>query len=514
MPSSSIGLYLGTDTLEFIQLAGSFQHPRLVSVASAPLSSTALKGAATGEELLHSLQALLQKSSIPAGRTYVAVPPEAAVTRYFQMPTIPPRERKMAVTFEAKKYLPFKLEELVTDFQVVTSRVDPALMRIMFFGLQKPLLNTFLTALRSASVIPLCLEPAPVSLMRLMRQSGQLPPGQVGAILTVEKDTATITIARSDLLYLSRNVSMLTPPENGQTVPSQLIEALIHETRVSIDYYRRRFLGEPGVAKIILFGHETNLKRVEELTAALDLPVEVGAPFKRVILGKESPVGFSVATGLALRGLERKAGEINLLLPEFRRDLQGIGRSLAARVALSLAVLLLWYGYTLIDSSAHEQRILALRQQQPVPEGIPAAASLADLQRIQQEKQGQVQFLKELSKTQGSHTALLKELARLLPEEAWLQHTVLEDTMAGQSRETLNSLYRKRALRVVGGSYAQNRDKELEGVNSFLTALRENPKFTSAFTKFSLDTVQRARFQDEEITEFRLTCLSHPEGQR
>lgn len=506
MASSSFGFYLGTDTLELIQLAGSFQHPRLVSVASAPLPSK--------EELLNSIEILFKKSAIPAGRSYVAVPSEAVVTRYFQMPTIPPRERKMAVTFEAKKYLPFKLEELVTDFQVVIHRMDPTLMRIMFFGIQKPLLHAFLTALKSANLVPLCLEPAPVSLLRLMRQNGQLPPGQVGAILTVERDTATITIARPDLVYLSRNVSMLAPPENGQPPPSQLIEALIHETRVSIDYYRRRFLGEPGVAKVILFGRETDPKRIEELTAALDLPVEVGAPFKRVILGKESPLGFSVATGLALRGLERKAGEINLLLPEFRRDLQGIGRPLAARVVLSLMALILWYGATLIDLNAHQQKILALRQQQPVPEGISANASLADLQPIQQEKQGQLQFLKELSKSQGSHTELLKELARLLPEEAWLQHTVLEDTMAGESRNTLGSLHRRRVLKLVGGSYARDRDKELAGVNSFLTSVRADPKFTSAFTKFSLDTVQRTRYRDEEITEFRLTCLSHPEAQR
>ena len=385
----------------------------------------------------------------------------------------------------------------------------------MFFGIQRNYLNALLTLLKSTGLTPLCLEPAPISLMRLLRQTGQLAPGQVAAVLLVEKDTATINIARDDLLYLSRNVSILNnpnPSESGQDPSAELLQAFIHETRVSIDYYRRRFLGEPGVSKVILFGKATDPKRVEELTSALDLPVEVGDPFKRMAVGKEIPSGLAVATGLALRGLDKKAGgEPNLLLPEYQRQLEGILKPMVLRGIAALVALILWYGTTAADLTSHRQMIATLRQNRVVPPGVNPDSPLAELQRFQEARQAEFQFLRELDKNQGGPRTLLRELTRLLPKEAWLQQAVLEDTLSGQNPDSLSSLVRRRVVRLTGSSYARDRDKELEGINFFLTNLRSSPHFSTAFAKFNLDTVQRGRFQEEEITEFRISCLSSSE---
>ena len=431
--------------------------------------------------------------------------------RYFQMPTIPKRERRMAVAFEAKKYLPFKLEELITDFQIVIHRSDPTLMRVMFFGIKKNSVNAVLSILESVDLTPLCLETAPVSLMRLLRQTGQFPAGQVAAILMAERDTATITIARDDLLYLSRNVTILSSLESEQGTSTELLEALINETRISIDYYRRRFLGEPGVGKVILFGKNIEEKRVQELTAALDLPVEIGDAFQKIEGGKEVPPGLAIATGLALRGLEKKAWEPNLLPPEYQRKLQGLLQPAILEAIAAMALLGIWYGYSFVDLYAFQQKIDALRMAQMHPRGLQPGMRIPDLKSLGEEQQRQTQFLDELSKTRGQYAALLTELTRLLPEEAWLQNAVLEDKVKASDKGPLLASNRSQSMKLSGGSYVNNRDRELEGINNFLAALRSNKTFNSTFSEFYLDGVNRGRYREEEVTQFRLTCVSNPD---
>ena len=73
---------------------------------------------------------------------------------------------------------------------------------------------------------------------------------------------------------------------------------------------------------------------------------------------------------------------------------------------------------------------------------------------------------------------------------------------------------RPRTLRMAGGSYVRNRDKELEGINKFLAALRSSSTFNRLFNQFNLEGVQRSAYEggEEEVTQFRLTCAFVPPG--
>ena len=69
-------------------------------------------------------------------------------------------------------------------------------------------------------------------------------------------------------------------------------------------------------------------------------------------------------------------------------------------------------------------------------------------------------------------------------------------------------LRRSRLLKLAGRSYAQNRERELQGINQFVSNLKSHPFFQLVFREFQLDSVQRSRFFGEETTEFRVTCAS------
>ncbi|MBI3615983.1 MAG: pilus assembly protein PilM [Candidatus Omnitrophica bacterium] len=506
MGSPSIGLYLGTETADIVCLTGSFQHPRLLSFGSIPLPSEEIWRSQTqsGEteipqEAVQAIRTLLQKTEPSSSRVYTAIASEACIIRYFQMPILPTRERKQAIAFEAKKYLPFKLEELDFDFKVVIQRKAPSLMRVMFLGVKKNLVAAVMSLLSSADLTPLCLETTPLSLMRLLRQNGQLLPGEVALFLSIEQDTATISIARQDLLYLSRNVTTLGSVEAGQN-PAEPLETLTTETRVSMDYYRRRFPGEPSVSRVLLFGKNIDSKRAKEFNLALDVPVEIGHPFRKITLNhKEAAPGLAVAAGLALRGMEKRTGEPNLLPLEIRRNLQSLFKMAVFQGAVGMILLGVWTIFSMVDLHGLEQKAELIRLGKTASVSFAPNQELLNLKTLSENQQKELQFLRSLSKTKTNSAELFSELGRLLPEETWVQHALMEDGP------------QIRTLKLVGAAYDNNREKELEGINRFLASLRSNPLFQSTFGELYLDNVRRSRFREEEITQFRLTCASGKE---
>lgn len=524
--STPLCIYLGTENIDVMALSGSSLHPKIATFARSRLpdesawrAQTRVEGpeAAAGtavspqqsiEAVAQVIQTILPKLGVPSSQTMIALPAESVVIRYFQMPAIPVHERKLAIAFEAKKYLPFKLEELVTDYEVVVRRSDPTLMRVMFFGIKKSSVATYLATCRSAGIWPGCLEPAPLSLMRLVRHTGQLPAGQVAALLHMEHDSATISIARDDLLYLSRNVS-IAPAVEGATESAEptadLLEALVNETRVSVDYYRRRFLGEPTVQKVILFSQEKDEKRIADLSGALDLPVVAGNPYLKMTGAEAVPPGLAVSTGLALRTLEKRPKEINLLPLDQRRHTDGLIKPLIAELVAAAVVLGIWYGISAANLTAQRQKLESIQAGQSWPEQVPRTATAAELRQFQSKKEQEARLLKALSEPPIKPSELLARLAQLLPQESWLQYALLKESLQ------TNPLARRRVLRLTGSSYAGNRDVEIQRANDLIAALRADPLFAAAFSEFSLDSAQRSVYEEEEITEFGITCATHAE---
>lgn len=518
--SFPLGIYLGTENVDVVSLSGTFQHPKLLTFARTKLPAESNwrnqlrvegpEGAGQPtpgspealQPIARVIQAILPKLGVTSPQAYVALPSEAVVIRYFQMPAIPAHERKMAIAFEAKKYLPFKLEELISDYEVVIRRSDPALMRVMFFGARRSSIETYLSIFQSAGVTSLCLEPAPLSLMRLVRHTGQLGAGQVAALLYVEHDSATISIARSDILYLCRNVSILPTSEGGEDPSPDLLQALVNETRVSIDYYRRRFLGELPVNKILFFGKTIDPKKAAELSEALDLPVETADPFAKILGAKAVPPGLAVSAGLALRALDKKPKEINLLPEERRRQAAGLLKPLAWEAAAAVLALAVWYGFSAADLNGMEQHLSALKAQISWPGGIPKNAGLAELRQLKGSRDQEGQLLKNLLDRSVQPSQLLSALSKQMPGETWLQYLLFRD-----SYEADDPAHR-RFLHLIGNAYAADRDTELERVNQVLAALRQDPLCHRAFKEFSLDSVQRTQFKDEDVTEFLLTCAT------
>jgi len=148
------------------------------------------------------------ENNVKLGNVVTAIPSEEVMVRYFQMPKIPKQEIETAVNFEAKHYIPFRMEDVVSDFQVLPSKTVHNSIDIVFVAVKKNTIEQYLNLLNTAGLRPIIIEPAPFSLMRVLNAAHQLNTKVNTAIVDISHTMLNINILRNGVPYIIRDVSV------------------------------------------------------------------------------------------------------------------------------------------------------------------------------------------------------------------------------------------------------------------------------------------------------------------
>jgi len=534
--AEAIGLSLGPQAADLVQIRGSVRNPRVVRIGHVDLGTpaapangggtTALGPAAPeaggGHPWIQPLRHLVQSCHLTAPEAHVGMAPEAVIVRYFQMPKLPIRDRPAAVRFEAKKYLPFKLDELMADFQVAILKADPNVMRVMFYTARKDAVSHALQALTGAGIRPVSLEPGLSSLTRALRRNHQLEPGKAATLLCIGRDAASIAIVRDEIVYLARNVTVpsaarLEEPQApwaaGRT-PGQasgvsggrqatMHDAVLNETVVSLDYYRRRFTGEPAVTKVLVLGEPVPSPWLSELAGALELPVEAAEVGRGLPNGQRLVGNVAVAFGLALRGLGSGRGAVSLLPVELGPKPRGILRVVGLEVGATVACLALLHHVKVQPVRALASQLAAVQHQAPALGRPSSEMTMDQLQQQLAAVEGELRFLRSVVEARLSLATVLGQLAAITPPELWLHRVTYRDAVT--MRTAVDAISSSKSLSVSGSAYHPDKSAELEAINRYVAAANADSTIQPAFGTFDLTTVQRGAVRVIGVTDFQMS---------
>ncbi|MDP3704062.1 MAG: pilus assembly protein PilM, partial [Candidatus Omnitrophota bacterium] len=456
--------------------------------------------------LAAAIRSAMATAGIKAKRAAVALPPQDVLLRAFSIPPIPRSEVDTAVQFEARKYLPFKLSELVWDYAVVP-RSDKQ-NTVIFAAIERAELLRIQDSLRTAGLEPLCIEPCSVSLARAVHQRRQEGTEGAVAAVNITGDSAHIVIVREGKVYLAREVRLTAEPDANQSSGTSDSRAmrLASELRLSMEFFVREFTETP-VERVLLFGEPVLVTRWRpELAAGLGCAVESGAP--------------ALAVGLALRAADRSAPfdllrRITQPRPGAARDaLLGhpvveralkmlasvnrpvLGLCLAAAVAV---VVLMWMAGARQLVSENRRLELAGRNRPEVGFGL-AGHSQADLEPVRQRLEEQLAFLHRVIEERTPLASKLDALARTVPDGIWLTSFSYQDELSpvGQSQP---------ALTIRGACFLGEEGSELSAIRGFEERIKRN----TAFSGFSSTQLQEVSVQSEPqqrytYRTFQLNC--------
>ncbi|MBI2573990.1 MAG: type IV pilus assembly protein PilM [Candidatus Wildermuthbacteria bacterium] len=355
----AFGLDVSDNSLKLCRLSRRKKGYSLASFVEVPLKEGVVEqGEVKEEEALSRAiaQALKHSKGAPLDTSYAvaSLPEGKAFMQVIQLPAMKEEEVEQAIRFQAENFIPYPLETVVLDFQIISlPKASLDHLDVLVVSVPRSIAESYLAAMQKAKLVPLAFETESLAVSRAMIAHGVSPLATlmldfgylrtnfiVHAGLSVRFSVAlpfsgarctdeiakALSVDRSKAETLKREHGIANTdgtPQGKETAKAlmPLLSDFVSQLNNYISYYNSHPFHEHGQAgktaiqRVLLCGGGSLLKGLAEfLSKELQLPIEQGNPWVNILpdpvdelpaLSFHESVKYATALGLALRGVEK-----------------------------------------------------------------------------------------------------------------------------------------------------------------------------------------------------------------
>ncbi|MFZ2937190.1 MAG: hypothetical protein WA066_00600, partial [Candidatus Omnitrophota bacterium] len=139
-----LGVYFGPKIITLVETKGK-KISNTVQIKRSLISPGELEEKVPDEVKIVALfKDELRKNNIDAKEAVICLSGKDLIIRTFEIPVMPANELVNIINFEVKKYIPFKVEDLIADFQTKLDKLSRR-NQILYVGIKKEVLNKYLS---------------------------------------------------------------------------------------------------------------------------------------------------------------------------------------------------------------------------------------------------------------------------------------------------------------------------------------------------------------------------------
>lgn len=512
---STLGIYFGPRTISLVVLRGK-KVLNNIQIPHSIISPVGVLEEKVPQEvkIVTVLRDELKKNKIDIKDVVFGLSGRDLVIRNFEMPIMPRQELESAVAFEVKKYTPFRIEEMIFDFQW---KIDKSVKktRILFVGVKKETLDKYLYIANQLSFKVHAVEYSAFSILRLFKLANIREKGVIAIINADIKhdDEINFVVMEDGFPLFSRDITALAGAVDAskkEENKEEVLNKLKREVKVSLDYYERKFPFN-SINKIFFMVEQDYQADLSMLAKEMALPAQFIDISKYCLdvqyTGSVLPFlkGYSVALSHIHTGIE-----VSILLAKEKAvkktlagPVLGLGVSLFTRLRyyapLAAACLVVCFGvflfgvYRALPLKKELKDIIDIR---PAIRDAGPEAALEELKGIDADYKMRIEAITNALNKQVYFTELLDAIPRITPKGIQLASLSIENR-DGQIQLSLD-----------GAIYLANSDDELSRVKTFVEHLKENPAFNKySLKEVSLDSVDHPnKDASTTLTHFIISC--------
>jgi len=343
---------LGATAIRVVELEGTGSEARVARRGAASLPPNAWNDLAANREAFVAAIQSAMASAGSAARAVVACLPRRLVTlRVAQLPAGSPEQMRGMVTFEAQQYIPFALDEVVLDYQLLSEPLSDFasgegdnLETVLIAAARRSLIADLLAIFDRAGLELLRLSVSALALAENARDA--LEPT---ALIALEPGAMDVVVVANGRLLFTRATSLSTAGRSEEAARARIVEEAVR----SFTAYQNEFRASP-LAHVHLAGASAAGTEGEALLRALSEVLEI--PVTRLesrLLPPGDPELPSYVTAIGLARQGRDGRHLVNLVPDERvaRRAQEARRraQIMAGVAAAVVVIaaVVWTGVSL-----------------------------------------------------------------------------------------------------------------------------------------------------------------------
>jgi len=335
-----LGIDLGTTSIKLVEFTTEKGVPKLVTYGYAErIVADIAKD--DSDVILDKVAALLKKLYTECGinsyKAVTALPNFSVFNSVITLPMMSKKELNSAVRWEAKKFVPLPIEDVILDWRII-DQIEVGKKkknyRILLTAAAKSLVQRYVEIFKKANLQLLSLETEAFALTRSLLGKSQTTTMIIDTsavttdIIIIEKgvpalnrsiDVGGITITRA--IANSLNISFDRAEQfkrdigmAGSSKIPEVISGILKPVIDEMNYSKKLYEDQSGkvIEQIILSGGSAYLPNLtDHFSKALNIKVLIGDPWARISYPEELKPAlhevaprFAVAIGLGLRGLK------------------------------------------------------------------------------------------------------------------------------------------------------------------------------------------------------------------
>lgn len=518
MARISVGIYTSAKYVDIAALSGSLNTPQLLNFIREEIPDMPSKEPEADEQkrlsarqdlVALAIRAGLKKLKVgpPAG-VYTVLPPSDTMVRYFSMPQLPKSERDKAVRFEAKKYIPFKIDEIVSDFKIFPSPKHKKTAEVFFIAATKKNLDSQLELFKKAQTAAIGVDIVLFALIRLLLLEKKVQAKESAAVLYIDNDKsfASIHVINKGMPFLSRDFKISIDDKEA------LFEKLASELRVLLGYFHRQN-PQAEVTKIIVCGESLYTGLEAFIADELKIITETLEQLKAIkVKGPDKPpLSSIIAIGTALGGLGRSPYSINLSPIARIIKKKKLTKILLVESATALLIILAVF---LLSNFRLREILDEFNAVKEKGANLPAETTdlgVEQLYHLKKKKLDEIEFLWLMLNNRISWAEKLGRIARAVPDGLWINNLNAQDGFADKGSDEYPPGL-GRTIYITGSSFSLEGAKELDDITKFFTSLKEDTVFMHYFDTITLGSIDRTELYNYPITSFKIYVSSSPES--
>jgi len=315
-----LGIDLGSSSVKIVELTKEAERVLLTNYAIAQTKDDAVFNISElkDEEIAKIIVGLIRQAKISSHRASISLSVEKTFSTVITLPAMPEKELGAAVPYEAQKYVPLPLDEVVLDWNIIsvgnnkapeiaakgaTDSIGPAggnngaagegvsTIQVLLLAVPKEIITRLTKIAALAKLELMALEQEAFSLTRSLIGNDK----SAYVVVDLGRKSTDLIVVDQGFIKMSHNLDSTNK------------EIILMELDRIVNIFQMRY--NKKVGQCLLTGGRANEKELMEfLSTKLKVPVKVGDPFARVVHDKQidnflKELGpqFSVAVGLAMR---------------------------------------------------------------------------------------------------------------------------------------------------------------------------------------------------------------------
>ncbi len=208
--ASVIGLDIGSNSVKAVEIAQKSRDKgfELRSLGQAALPSEAIVQGAflNSSAIVDAIRETIDSGRITGKDVAASVSGHSVIVKRVNLPQMSREELEDQIQWEAEQYIPFDVNEVNLDFQILESNEDEGQMDVLLVAAKKDLIDDYVQVISEAGLNPVAIDVAGFAIQNAFEANYEQDPAAVTALVNIGAQVVNINVLRNGIPAFTRDI--------------------------------------------------------------------------------------------------------------------------------------------------------------------------------------------------------------------------------------------------------------------------------------------------------------------